>query len=279
MYYLILSQENKEKGKTVTRTIQNIIDLIVATVPEAPQKDSVDTLKCGDPSQPVTGIITTFTATVNVLRQAVQQRANLIITHEPTFYEHRDRTYWLAEDPVYLSKHELIEQHKLAIWRFHDYWHLHQPDGILTGIARALGWEPYQHPDNNVLFIMPATTIGEVAATVKARLVLPQLRIVGEPQQRCERIALLVGAIGGEAQIHLFHYLDADLVICGETVEWQTCEYVRDAIALGYNKALLILGHAKSEEQGMHYLAEWLQPKVPEIPITYIPVGDPVKTL
>jgi hypothetical protein len=29
----------------------------------------------------------------------------------------------------------------------------------------------------------------------------------------------------------------------------------------------------------MHYLAEWLQPKVPELSITYVPVGDPVTTL
>ena len=263
----------------MSRTIQNVVDLIIAAVPEAPQKDSVDTFKCGDPTQEVTGIVTTFTANMNVLRKAVEQGANLIITHEPTFYEHQDRTYWLADDPIYQAKRDFVEQNKLTIWRFHDYWHMHQRDGIITGMVRALGWDSYQQPDNNALFIMPENTLAQLAAMLKEKLVLPTLRIVGEPQQRCERVALLVGAIGGETQIYLFHYFNADVVICGETVEWQTCEYVRDAIALGYNKALVIVGHAKSEEEGMRYLVEWLQPKVPEIPMTYCAVGDPIRTI
>jgi putative NIF3 family GTP cyclohydrolase 1 type 2 len=261
------------------RTIQDVVDLIIAAVPGAPQKDSVDTFKSGDPEQEVTGIVTAFTATMDVLRKAAEQGANLIITHEPTFYEHRDRTYWLAEDPIYQAKRDFIEQHKLVIWRFHDYWHMHQPDGILTGMVRALGWESYQQPDNSALLLMPGMTLAQLMATLKEKLALPALRVVGEPQQPCERVALLVGAIGGEAQIHLFHYLNTDVVICGETVEWQTCEYVRDAIALGYSKALIIVGHAKSEEEGMRYLVEWLQPKVPEIPINYIAVGDPIRTI
>lgn len=261
------------------RTIQNVIDLLIASVPGAPQEGSVDTLKCGDPSQELSGIVTTFTPSMGVLRKAVQLRANLVITHEPTFYEHRDNSWWLADDPVYQTKHTFIEQNKLAIWRFHDYWHVHQPDGILTGMVKVLGWEAYRQPDNGALVIIPQMTVATLAATLKEKLALTTIRLMGDPQQRCERIGLLVGAMGGEAQIQVFHHWNVDGVICGETVEWQTCEYVRDAIAMGYSKALLIVGHAKSEEEGMRYLAEWLQPKVAEIPVTYLAVGDPIRTL
>lgn len=106
------------------QTIQQVIDSIIATVPEAPLADSVDVFKSGDPTQVVTGIVTTFTATMNVLRQVVDLGANLVITHEPTFYDHRDQTAWLENDPVYAAKRAFIEQHKLTIWRFHDYWHI-----------------------------------------------------------------------------------------------------------------------------------------------------------
>jgi putative NIF3 family GTP cyclohydrolase 1 type 2 len=102
---------------------------------------------------------------------------------------------------------------------------------------------------------------------------------VGGPQQHCERIGLFLGAIGGAWQISAFHQWHADVILCGETVEWQTCEYVRDAISMGFNKTLIILGHAKSEEEGMRYLAEWLRPKVAEVPITYLAVGDPITIL
>jgi hypothetical protein len=68
---------------------------------EAPPADTVDTLKGGDPSTPVTGIATTFLDTMDVLREAVKRGDNLIITHEPTFYNHRDETAAFANDPVY----------------------------------------------------------------------------------------------------------------------------------------------------------------------------------
>src|SRR5260221_5529857 len=140
------------------RTIQNVIDFIIASVPGTPREDSVDVFKCGDPAQEVTGIITTFTASMHVLRKAVELGANLVITHEPTFYENREQTDWMADDPILQAKREFIAQNHLAIWRFHDYWHMgvptfwppvfpahmYQPDGILTGMLKALGWEEYQ---------------------------------------------------------------------------------------------------------------------------------------
>ncbi|GCE22948.1 hypothetical protein KDK_67480 [Dictyobacter kobayashii] len=95
----------------------------------------------------------------------------------------------------------------------------------------------------------------------------------------CQRIGMLLGAIGGENQIKALHLADLDVALCGETVEWQAGEYVRDAIATGQKKALIILGHATSEEAGMQYLVEWLQPKVDDVKITFIPAGDPVQII
>ncbi|GHO57016.1 Nif3-like dinuclear metal center hexameric protein [Ktedonobacter robiniae] len=259
----------------MARTIQEVLDLIIAAVPGAPQAGSVDVLKSGDPAWEVTGIVTTFTASMDVLRQAVELGANLVITHEPTYYNHYDSD-WLADDPVVQAKRAFIKEHKLAIFRFHDYWHMHKPDGIVTGMVKVLGWEAYKQDDEWMVVVIPGMTVGKLAASLKEKLALPIARVVGEPEQPCERIGLIVGAMGGEFQIKAFERWQLDAVICGETSEWQTCEYVRDANALGFNKALLIAGHAKSEEEGMHYLVEWLQPKIPELSITYIAVGDPV---
>ena len=81
----------------MTITIQQAIDAIISAVPGAavpgtPPQDTVDTVKIGDPAQPLTGIVTTFLATVEVIEQASQLGANLIITHEPIFYNHRDES-------------------------------------------------------------------------------------------------------------------------------------------------------------------------------------------
>jgi putative NIF3 family GTP cyclohydrolase 1 type 2 len=255
-------------------TIQDVIDLMIAAVPTAPQEGAVDTVKAGNPEQVLTGIVTTFTATMDVLRQAVEVGANFIITHEPTFYEHHDETAWLGDDLVYHTKKKFIEEHQLTIWRYHDYWHMHEPDGIMTGVLRKLDWEQYRVSD--VLVALPETTVGAIARHLKAHFQMPIVRMIGNPQQPCKRIAMMIGSPGGVRQIQAYEKWQADVVVGGETVEWQTCEYVRDANLMGHSKALIIIGHAISEQDGMHYLAEWLRPQIdPAIAITYVAVGEP----
>lgn len=52
----------------------------------------------------VKGVVTTFMATVDVIKEASALGANFIITHEPTWFSGADDTEWLLEDPVYLEK-------------------------------------------------------------------------------------------------------------------------------------------------------------------------------
>ena len=68
----------------------------------------------------------------------------------------------------------------------------------------------------------------------------------------------------------------ADVLVCGEASEWQVYEYIRDANGLGMHKGLIVLGHERSEEPGMAYLAGWLKERLPGLPIQHIPAGDPL---
>jgi putative NIF3 family GTP cyclohydrolase 1 type 2 len=260
----------------MAKTANEIIDTILRAVPGAPLPETVDVFKAGDPNQEVTGIVTTFIATLDVLRKVVASSANLVITHEPTFYDHWDKVDWLAEDPVYQAKKQYIDDHGIIIWRFHDHWHMHVPDGILTGLIITLGWSAYQDAEIAYLFNIPPTPFGELVTFLKGKLAIPMVKVGGATDMTCQRAAILMGSGPGEWQINSLGRLGADVVVCGETVEWQVCEYVRDAVAAGLNKAMIIVGHERSEEDGMGYLVEWLRPKLPGIPITHIPAGDPV---
>ena len=53
---------------------------------------TVDTFKAGNPDTVVKGIATSFSATVAVCQRAAAPAKNLIIVHEPTFYNHLDET-------------------------------------------------------------------------------------------------------------------------------------------------------------------------------------------
>lgn len=75
--------------------------------------------------------------------------------------------------------------------------------------------------------------------------------------------------------IELMRDKNLDVMVCGEIVEWTLCAYVNDAKMLGLNKAMLVIGHERSEESGMKHMAQWLQPLVEGIPVSFIDAEEP----
>jgi putative NIF3 family GTP cyclohydrolase 1 type 2 len=259
------------------RTVQDVINAIIVDMPGAPFPDTVDTLKTSDLHQKVTAIAVTFMATYEVIERAIQLGANLIITHEPTFYNHMDEIDWLKNDPVYQAKRRLIDEHHIAIWRFHDYLHSLQPDPTIIGLLKALDWTAYALPEQPFVCKLPRRTLRELVLEIKSKLGLATLSVVGDMQMTCESIGLLVGAPGGRMQIEAFSGLSLDVLVCGEINEWETNEYVRDATAIGHPRALVLTGHSVSEEDGMREIIPWLQARLPEVPVTFIPTGQSLR--
>lgn len=255
----------------MTITIREILESLAG--PEEHIETTVDTLKSGDPNAEVKGIVTAFMATQHVVERAIAMGANLLITHEGAFYSHHERTDTLKDDPVYREKLRLIEDSGIAIYRCHDYWHRYEPDGIMTGLVHALEWQLHvdeQQPAAAILTI-PAMTVIEVAEYVKRKLGISYVRVAGDSSLTCRKVGILVGYRGGgTTAIPLFVNANLDLIIAGEGPEWETPEYVRDAVHQGRNRALIMLGHAESEEPGMQYLAELLAVKYSMIPVHFI---------
>ena len=256
-------------------TVGGVMDLILKNIPGSPFKETVDTLKSGRPDQPVTGIVTTTFATLEVIGKARELGANFLIVHEPTYYNHLDQTNWLEADPVYRHKRDLLDKHQMAVWRFHDYWHSHRPDGVQMGVLTALGWEKYVNAQEEGVLNLPPTPLRDIVAHLKGKLGIEQVRVVGDPSQVCRRVVLFPGAAGGRSQIAALRRTEPDLFICGEVAEWETSEYIRDARTMGAKRSLVVLGHAVSEEPGMQWLVPWLQPKLPGTKVTHIAAGNP----
>jgi putative NIF3 family GTP cyclohydrolase 1 type 2 len=256
-------------------TAQQVVDKIKIQIGAPEDPNTVDTFKAGDPKTLVTGIATTFLDTYDVLREAVADGANLIITHEPTFYNHLDDTAFLKDDPVFEQKMAYIRKHHLVIWRFHDQWHWRKPDGIIQGFTQAVGWEKYRRPYEQNAFTIPPTSVGQLAADLQQKLNSRSIRIVGDPLLRITDVAYLPGASGEARQIKALERDDVQVLVAGEAREWETVEYVRDAAAEGRHKALILLGHEVSEEAGMEYCARWLRQLFPNVPVTFVPAGEP----
>lgn len=101
------------------------------------------------------------------------------------------------------------------------------------------------------------------------------MRVVGDPNMPVTQIALLPGASGLTKQVKALERDDVQVLVAGESAEWETVEYARDAAAQGKHKALILLGHEVSEEAGMRYCAVWLKDVLPGVPVEYIRAGEP----
>jgi len=276
-------------------TVREITDAIIRKtgVPRLPEESTCDLLIAGNWDAEVSKIATTFMATVDVIRRAAEAGANLIITHEPTWFTGTDKTDWLMEDAVYQAKKALIEQHNIAIWRFHDHMHRAAEDGILRGFEQEMGWEAYRMapPTTDTLgfgvngkpdgcYEIPETTLRGLCERFKAKLNMQVVQIIGDPEMAVSRVGVLPGGgslgLGSEQMpMRYMRLRNADVLVCGDITEWTLPAYVRDASQLGLSRAILVLGHERSEEPGMKHLCAWLADIVEDTPVIFIDAEEP----
>ena len=87
---------------------------IVAAIEQAfplPFSETCDIYHCGNPEAEVTKIASVFMADAGVVREAIRQGVDLIITHEPTWHAGLAMPVWMdpsagewtGKDPVFLE--------------------------------------------------------------------------------------------------------------------------------------------------------------------------------
>jgi putative NIF3 family GTP cyclohydrolase 1 type 2 len=234
---------------------------------------TVDTFKAGDPDTPVKSIACVMMATQDVLQRCVDAGANFVITHEPTFFSGEDDTAQLEKekDPVYMAKQAFIKQHDLVIWRFHDHQHAIHGDQVTNGFTQVLGWGKYRtSAPGRARFVIPETTLADLAEDIRQKLDIRTLRFVGDPKLKVTKAGFSLGAGGFNAHRQQLQSDDVEVLLIGEGTEWEGVEYVADAVTQGKKKAMILIGHIPSEEAGMIECAAWLKTFVPEVPIQFV---------
>ncbi len=241
--------------------------------------DTADRFQAGNPDTLVRGVAVSMMPTLDVLRRAVEAGCNLVISHEPAFYNHRDDTAALERenDAVWGAKRRFIEENDLVLWRFHDIPHALRPDAIRKGMAGELGWSDFQAStgDNEALFRLPRTTLAELARDIRDKLGARTLCVVGDGARSVSGIALSPGFAGFGFGRSLLQSPEVDCLVIGEDFEWETGAYVADAVAAGLAKSLIVIGHIPSEQGGMKECAAWMASVLLEVPVRWIPTVDP----
>lgn len=253
-------------------TAKDVIERIQKNVGVPWREPTVDTIKSGSPSTPVKGIATTMMATLDVVQRAAAAGKNMVITHEPTFYSHEDKTDTLQDDATYKFKQAFLEKHQMVVFRFHDHWHAHHPDGIATGMTQALGWEKRVDPQNPRQFLFESATLATLAKEIQDKLKIRTMRVIGDPKLHVRTVAVNWGYAGN---LRPFTRPDLDVLVIGEAREWELVEYAADCITAGQKKGLIVLGHIPSEQAGMIHCASWLKTFITEVPVEFVAAAEP----
>ena len=250
-----------------------IMESLFALAPKRDYSGSCDTCKAGDPDRETHKVAVSMFATPNVVREAAAWGAQLLIVHEPTYYNHYDHH---SDEKLEREKRRHIENSGLTVYRYHDHPHDTRPDQIAAGMLRRFGLQgQIEYTD---VFDLVRVHLDEpmtprrLARQIEESCGIRHLRICGAADTPCRVVSGMFGTPGG-----VFDELKSDkceILLTGEACEWILGEYARDAAQLGYKKALIIMGHIGSERDGMRFVADLLQEMHPSLEVRYIECGE-----
>ena len=235
---------------------RDIREHILARAPWVDPNKTVDTFKHGDPDVEVGKVAVTWMLTMEAIEEAVRAGANLVVTHEPTFYDHFDAVGEVANDVTYRAKRRRLDRAGLTVLRIHDSWDTWPEIGIGDSLARTLDLKVVAQADALIKVAATAkpTTLGAFATFARKRLGMDGVGLMGSSDAKVRRVALSFGALGGLDAMRKFLALEPDVLLAGEICNWREIRYLQDV-----GCPIILADHATTEEPGMRALAGYLR--------------------
>ncbi len=240
-------------------TVAAVLDALEQFVPPdlAAEWDNVGLL-LGDRAAEARRVMTCLTVTPESVAEAVEQRAQLLVSHHPILFRAVKRlTTATAEGRTLLS----LIRAGVAVYSPHTAFD-NTVGGINDALAAKLGLvdvAPLRIGEGRVGRLPRPTPLGELAKTVKAGLNAAAVQVVGDVGRTVERVAIVCGA-GGELLGDAAR-ARADVFLTGEM---RFHDYLA---AQAQGVALLLPGHYATERFGVEELAERLQRQWPDVEV------------
>jgi putative NIF3 family GTP cyclohydrolase 1 type 2 len=243
---------------------------LLSHAPWVDRDKTVDTVKAGDPTRQVRTVAVCWIASIENLRRAHELGCELLITHEPTFWEHSpEEQHYRTVEPG-LTKQNFLRETGLVVLRVHDVWDNWPDLGIRDSWARGLGLSYLVAEDStrwHGVYAIAETTLLGFAQSVADRVqVLGQdsVQVIGDPAMKVSRPAVGVGCGGPDKDAI---DLGADvLIVCFDGASyWQKRQRFAE---LGVG--VITVEHGTSEMWGLENLARYLRETFPSLKVHYL---------
>ncbi|MDR1960028.1 MAG: Nif3-like dinuclear metal center hexameric protein [Planctomycetaceae bacterium] len=238
-------------------------------------------LLIGDPEQSVERIMTCLTITPLICREAIEEKADLIISHHPFPFHAIKR---LTTETVRGRMIWDIVTEKIAVYSPHTA-HDSAPDGINQQIAKRLGLQQITtlYEDKNEKAVSNEGTgrfgmlpepilFGELLEKTQEAFNQQVIPYIGDPEKSVRTVAVGCGSAGSFLEQAILRGADAFLL--GESKYHTFLEAQFNGIGL------IVTGHYISERFAMERMAELIQTKFSDLTVWASEVEtDPIKYL
>ena len=228
--------------------VQDVFSFIDGLAPFETQ-DSFDNsgLLVGDPAWEVRGIHVAMDVTSSVLDEAIEQGANLIVTHHPMMFSARKRLVETDSEAKLLCH---MIRHEIALIAAHT--NLDQaPGGINDVLAQTIGLTGIVGEAYLRVGELPAPMTAEAFARKAGEALGTVVRLMGDPDRMIRRVAVTSGA--GSDSVHDALALGVDAFLTGEAKHHHALEAAESGMLV------FEAGHHATEEPGIFALADALQ--------------------
>jgi len=233
---------------------------------------TVDRIIVGDPERDVTRCLVAWMPSFEAIRTAVARGVELLVCHEPTFWDHWDDSP--QNKPHCKEKLDYLLKTGLVILRNHDCWDRWPRIGIPWAWAQFLGFagEPAAVAGSGYLhrYDIEPIRFEDFARRVAARTAAigePAVEVVGEPGQLVSKIG-----VGTGCGCDVFQYIemgcDCSIVCDDGSYYWQHMQFAADR-----GHPVLCVNHATSEEPGMVTLTRYINENTAGVAAEHLPQG------
>ena len=216
-------------------------------------------------------------------RAAHAAGCNLFVTHEPTFYVHRDDDPGPFADPILEAKRAWLADTGMVVYRCHDVWDVLPEHGVRDSWARGLGLAgpPLAEDARRYYGLYPVEPqpLRELARRLALRVAdagQPHVQLVDPAGDGRRAVTHLDIGTGAACRVPAMAALrtpdgtapDALLVTDDGMRFWADGSW-----AIDRDLPLLVVNHATAEEWGMRSLAAYLREQFPGVLVQHLPQG------
>ena len=247
--------------------------------------DTVDRIIIGKPETVVRKIGTCWMSTWDACKKAVNAGVNVLITHEPTFYTHRD----LDEVPAFLKrwpdytkeqylaqirkKEKWINDNGLVIIRNHDTLDALKEKGIPFAFGQFLGFKNSDIIASRTYYNVykftkqTASSFSKSLAVKLKELGQPGVAFYGDPEREVSSVGIGTGWICDPMD---YADLKPDVFVAIDDV---VRTHIQTVFAEDTGQPLVVINHGTSEEMGMRSLNQIIKDKYPDIEVIHFTQG------